>query len=203
VVGDPRAEGVTMGPLASLAQRDEVLRQVGKLSAAGGELVIGSTDAPTVTLAAGATGVASDGAFVAPMLVRFTDASSPALHEVEAFGPVASIVGYGSLDDAVALVARGGGSLVTSVATHDPAVAVVLAGGIAAYNGRVLFLDRDDARSSTGHGSPLPNLVHGGPGRAGGGEELGGERGLHFYMQRTALQGFKGLIEGSFGAGGG
>ncbi|MDQ0893652.1 oxepin-CoA hydrolase/3-oxo-5,6-dehydrosuberyl-CoA semialdehyde dehydrogenase [Agromyces ramosus] len=165
VVGDPRAEGVTMGPLASLTQRDEVLRQVGKLQAAGGELVIGSTDAPGVTLAEGVTGVASDGAFVEPMLLRFTDAASPALHEVEAFGPVASIIGYGSLDEAVALVARGGGSLVTSVATHDPAVAVALAGGIAAYNGRVLFLDRDDARSSTGHGSPLPNLVHGGPGR--------------------------------------
>ena len=123
------------------------------------------------------------------MLLRFADAASPALHEVEAFGPVASIVGYGTLDEATALVARGGGSLVTSVATHDPAVAVALASGIAAYNGRVLFLDRDDARSSTGHGSPLPNLVHGGPGRAGGGEELGGIRAVLHHMQRTAVQG--------------
>ncbi|WP_026378459.1 phenylacetic acid degradation bifunctional protein PaaZ [Agromyces italicus] len=189
VVGDPRAEGVTMGPLASTAQRDEVLRQVGRLTAAGGELVIGSTDAPTVALADGSTGSAPDGAFVAPMLLRFADAASPALHEVEAFGPVSSIVGYGSLAEASALVARGGGSLVTSVATHDPAVAVELASGIAAYNGRVLFLDRDDARTSTGHGSPLPNLVHGGPGRAGGGEELGGIRAVLHHMQRTAVQG--------------
>lgn len=189
VLGDPRAEGVTMGPLASKSQQEEVLRQVGRLEAGGGELVIGSTDAPNVIQADGATGEASDGAFVAPMLLRFPDASSPALHEVEAFGPVSSIVGYGSLDEAVRLVARGGGSLVTSVATHDPEVAVALAGGIAAYNGRVLFLDRDDARSSTGHGSPLPNLVHGGPGRAGGGEELGGIRAVLHHMQRTAVQG--------------
>jgi oxepin-CoA hydrolase/3-oxo-5,6-dehydrosuberyl-CoA semialdehyde dehydrogenase len=189
VLGDPRAEGVTMGPLASIAQRDEVLRQVGRLEAGGGELVIGSTDAPAVTLAGGATGEASDGAFVAPMLLRFADASSPALHEVEAFGPVSSILGYDTTAEAVALVARGGGSLVTSVATHDPEVAVALASGIAAYNGRVLFLDRDDARSSTGHGSPLPNLVHGGPGRAGGGEELGGIRAVLHHMQRTAVQG--------------
>ncbi|MFF2388128.1 phenylacetic acid degradation bifunctional protein PaaZ [Agromyces sp. NPDC058104] len=189
VLGDPRAEGVTMGPLASTAQRDEVLRQVGRLTAAGGELVVGSTEAPAVALADGTTGAAPDGAFVAPMLLRFADASSPALHEVEAFGPVSSIVGYGSLAEASALVARGGGSLVTSVATYDPAVAVELASGIAAYNGRVLFLDRDDARTSTGHGSPLPNLVHGGPGRAGGGEELGGIRAVLHHMQRTAVQG--------------
>ncbi|GAA1797013.1 phenylacetic acid degradation bifunctional protein PaaZ [Agromyces neolithicus] len=189
VVGDPRAEGVTMGPLASTAQRDEVLRQVGRLEQAGGQLVIGSTDVPAVTLADGSTGAAADGAFVAPMLLRFADASSPALHDVEAFGPVASIIGYDSLADATALVARGGGSLVTSVATHDPSVAVELAAGIAAFNGRVLFLDRDDARSSTGHGSPLPNLVHGGPGRAGGGEELGGIRAVLHHMQRTAVQG--------------
>jgi oxepin-CoA hydrolase/3-oxo-5,6-dehydrosuberyl-CoA semialdehyde dehydrogenase len=189
VLGDPRAEGVTMGPLASLTQRDEVLRQVRKLEDAGGELVVGSTEAPRVVHADGATGAASDGAFVAPMLLRFTDATSAALHEVEAFGPVASVVGYASLAEAAALVARGGGSLVTSVATHDPEVAVALASGISAYNGRVLFLDRDDARTSTGHGSPLPNLVHGGPGRAGGGEELGGIRAVLHHMQRTAVQG--------------
>ncbi len=126
---------------------------------------------------------------MAPMLLRFTDATSPAVNEIEAFGPVSSILGYRTLDEAAALVARGGGSLVTSVATHDPEVATTLAAGIAAYNGRVLFLDRDDARSSTGHGSPLPNLVHGGPGRAGGGEELGGIRAVLHHMQRTAVQG--------------
>ncbi|MFF2371503.1 phenylacetic acid degradation bifunctional protein PaaZ [Agromyces sp. NPDC058110] len=189
VVGDPRAEGVTMGPLASLEQRDEVLRQVRRLAEAGGEVVIGSTDAPTVTLADGSTGTAADGAFVAPVMLRFADAASDALHEVEAFGPVSSIVGYDSVEEAVRLVARGGGSLVTSVATHDPSVAVALATGTAAYNGRLLLLDRDDARTSTGHGSPLPNLVHGGPGRAGGGEELGGIRAVLHHMQRTAVQG--------------
>lgn len=189
VIGDPRADGVTMGPLASKTQQQEVLRQIARLEAGGGEVVIGSTDAPSAIQADGATGEASDGAFVAPMLLRFADAASPALHEVEAFGPVASIVGYDSITDAVALVARGGGSLVTSVATHDPEVAMALATGISAYNGRVLFLDRDNARTSTGHGSPLPNLVHGGPGRAGGGEELGGVRAVLHHMQRTAVQG--------------
>lgn len=189
VLGDPRAEGVTMGPLASTAQRDEVLRQVAKLQAAGGEVVIGSTEAPAVTRADGSVGDAPNGAFVAPLMLRFTDAAADALHEVEAFGPVTSVVGYGSTAEAADLVARGGGSLVTSVATHDPAVAVELIGRISAFNGRVLLLDRDDARSSTGHGSPLPNLVHGGPGRAGGGEELGGIRAVLHHMQRTAVQG--------------
>ena len=189
VLGDPRAEGVTMGPLASLAQRDEVLRQVAKLEASGGRVVIGSTDAPEVTRADGTMGRAEDGAFVSPLLLRFDDANDAGVHSIEAFGPVSSILGYGSLDEAADLVARGGGSLVTSVATHDPEVAVALSSRIAAFNGRVLFLDRDDARSSTGHGSPLPQLVHGGPGRAGGGEELGGIRAVLHHMQRTAIQG--------------
>ncbi len=189
VVGDPLADGVTMGPLASTAQRDEVLRQVARLQAAGGEIVIGSTEAPSVTHADGSVGPAPDGAFVAPILLRFADAAAPAVHEVEAFGPVASILPYETTAEAADLVARGGGSLVTSIATHDPAVAVELIGRISAFNGRVLLLDRDDARSSTGHGSPLPNLVHGGPGRAGGGEELGGIRAVLHHMQRTAVQG--------------
>ena len=189
VVGDPRAEGVTMGPLASIAQRDEVLRQVAKLEAAGGEVVIGSTDAPQVTRADGSVGASPDGAFVTPLMLRFADAGSDAVHEVEAFGPVTSVLTYGSTAEAADLVARGGGSLVTSIATHDPAIAVELIGRISAFNGRVLLLDRDDARSSTGHGSPLPNLVHGGPGRAGGGEELGGIRAVLHHMQRTAIQG--------------
>ncbi len=194
VLGNPRAEGVTMGPLASTAQRDEVLRQVARLQDGGGELVIGSTDAPDVRHGDGTEGPAPDGAFLAPMLLRFSDPESAAVNEIEAFGPVSSIVGYRTLDEASALVARGGGSLVTSVATHDPEVAVALATGMAAYNGRVLFLDRDDARSSTGHGSPLPNLVHGGPGRAGGGEELGGIRAVLHHMQRTAVQGSPAML---------
>ncbi|MEI5584099.1 MULTISPECIES: phenylacetic acid degradation bifunctional protein PaaZ [unclassified Agromyces] len=186
VVGDPRTEGVTMGPLASTGQRDEVLRQVRRLQDAGGELVIGSLGAPE--------GVGAEGAFVEPMLLKFADATAPAVHEIEAFGPVASVIAYDSLDDAIELVGRGGGSLVTSVATHDPEVAVALATGIASMNGRLLFLDRDDARSSTGHGSPVPHLVHGGPGRAGGGEELGGMRAVEHHMQRTAVQGSPAML---------
>jgi oxepin-CoA hydrolase/3-oxo-5,6-dehydrosuberyl-CoA semialdehyde dehydrogenase len=189
VLGDPRAEGVTMGPLASLEQRDEVLRQVGKLVDAGGELVIGSLDSPEVVHADGSRGPAPDGAFVTPMMLRFADSGAQAVHDVEAFGPVSSIFGYDSVTDAVELVARGGGSLVTSVATHDPVFAVELTTRISAYNGRVLLLDRDDARSSTGHGSPVPHLVHGGPGRAGGAEELGGIRAVLHHMRRTAIQG--------------
>ncbi|CAH0166523.1 phenylacetic acid degradation bifunctional protein PaaZ [Microbacterium foliorum] len=189
VLGDPRSEGVTMGPLASIAQRDEVLRQVGRLQAAGGRIVVGTTDDPEVRLADGSTGPSPDGAFVAPMLLRFDDAQSEAAHSIEAFGPVSSLLTYDTTADAAALVARGGGSLVTSIATHDPVQAVELAARIAPFNGRMLLLDRDDARSSTGHGSPLPNLVHGGPGRAGGGEELGGIRAVLHHMQRTAVQG--------------
>ena len=189
VLGDPRSEGVTMGPLASIAHRDEVLRQVGRLQAAGGRIVVGTTDDPEVRLADGSTGPSPDGAFVAPMLLRFDDAQSEAAHSIEAFGPVSSLLTYDTTADAAALVARGGGSLVTSIATHDPVQAVELAARIAPFNGRMLLLDRDDARSSTGHGSPLPNLVHGGPGRAGGGEELGGIRAVLHHMQRTAVQG--------------
>lgn len=181
VIGDPRTEGVTMGPLASTEQRDEVLRQVGRLIDAGGRLVIGSPEAPA--------DLPPSGAFVEPMMLRFDDPTTDAVHEIEAFGPVSSIFGYSTVDEAVELVARGGGSLVTSVATHDPEFAVELTSRISAYNGRVLLLDRDDARSSTGHGSPMPHLVHGGPGRAGGGEELGGIRAVLHHMRRTAIQG--------------
>ncbi|MET0714961.1 MAG: phenylacetic acid degradation bifunctional protein PaaZ [Mycetocola sp.] len=189
VLGDPRADGVTMGPLVSLAQRDEVLRQVGKLVDAGGRIVVGSTDAPSARLTDGSTRVAEEGAFLEPLLLQFDDGNADAVHTVEAFGPVSSVIAYDSIPDAVRLVALGGGSLVTSLATHDPAVATEILSGIAALNGRVLLLDRDDARSSTGHGSPVPHLVHGGPGRAGGGEELGGIRAVLHHMQRTAIQG--------------
>ncbi|HEX4443770.1 MAG TPA: phenylacetic acid degradation bifunctional protein PaaZ [Galbitalea sp.] len=189
VIGDPRAEGVTMGPLASTEQRDEVYRQVAKLVDAGGRFVVGSDERPSALRADGTVSADGEGAFVAPMLLRFDDSSAPAVHEVEAFGPVASMLAYDSIDEAIALVGKGGGSLVTSIATHDPAEAVALMSGIASYNGRVLVLDRDDARTSTGHGSPVPHLVHGGPGRAGGGEELGGIRAVLHHMQRTALQG--------------
>ncbi|WAC69258.1 phenylacetic acid degradation bifunctional protein PaaZ [Microbacterium sp. SL75] len=181
VIGDPRAEGVTMGPVVSIEQRDEVLRQVRALAGAGGRFVVGSAEAPS--------GVPADGAFLQPMLFAFADAATPAVNDIEAFGPVASIVEYADVAEAAEIVGRGGGSLVTSVATHDPDVATELLTRMGAMNGRVLFLDRDDARTSTGHGAPVPHLVHGGPGRAGGGEELGGIRSVLHYMQRTAIQG--------------
>jgi oxepin-CoA hydrolase/3-oxo-5,6-dehydrosuberyl-CoA semialdehyde dehydrogenase len=181
LIGDPRADGVTMGPLVSIAQRDEVRRQVRALEEAGGRFVVGSAEAPE--------GLPAEGAFLQPMLLAFADAATPAVNDIEAFGPVASIVEYTDVADAATIVSRGGGSLVTSVATHDPGVATELLTRMGAMNGRVLFLDRDDSHTSTGHGAPVPHLVHGGPGRAGGGEELGGIRSVLHYMQRTAIQG--------------
>lgn len=189
VIGDPHAEGVTMGPLVSTEQRDDVLRQVSRLRAAGATVLYGSTDAPEVTLADGTRGFAPDGSFVAPILLGFDGTAPDEVHEIEAFGPVSTVLTYRTVAEAAELVNRGGGSLVTSVATHDPEVASELVMRIGAYNGRVLVLDRDDAKTSTGHGSPVPHLVHGGPGRAGGGEELGGIRAVLHHMQRTAIQG--------------
>ena len=194
VIGDPRADAVTLGPLVSLAQRDEVLAAVTRLQDAGGRLLLGDVEPPEVTLADGSRGAAPDGAFVAPMLIGFGVDAPSAVHEVEAFGPVASILPYESVAQAAELVNRGGGSLVTSVATNDPGVAAELLTRTAAYNGRLLFLDRDDARTSTGHGAPVPHLVHGGPGRAGGGEELGGIRAVLHHMQRTAVQGSPAML---------
>lgn len=188
VVGDPRAEGVTMGPLVSVAEAHQLMRQVDQLVSAGGEVLIGSLEPPEAVHADGTVGPAPDGAFVAPIVLGFA-ADTPAVHEIEAFGPVTSVLPYDTVGEAADLVARGGGSLVTSVATNDPAVAGELMSRIAPYNGRVLLLDRDDARTSTGHGAPVPHLVHGGPGRAGGGEELGGIRAVLHHMQRTAVQG--------------
>lgn len=183
VVGDPRTEGVTMGALASAEQRAEVLRQVDKLVADGGKIVIGE-------------GQTADegGAFLQPILLHFADAHAARVHDTEAFGPVSSVIGYDTAEEAADLVVRGGGSLVTSVASADPAFVSALTMRTASANGRMLLLDRDDARSSTGHGSPLPMLVHGGPGRAGGGEELGGVRSVFHYMQRTAIQGSPAML---------
>ncbi|WP_417561972.1 phenylacetic acid degradation bifunctional protein PaaZ [Microbacterium sp.] len=189
VVGDPRAAGVTMGPVVSLEQHRQLIGAVDRLVDAGGTVLLGSTDAPDVVRADGTTGPAPDGAFAAPMLIGFGPDAPAVAHEVEAFGPVSALIGYDTVAEAVELVGRGGGSLVTSVATDDSAVAAELLAGIGAYNGRVLFLDSIDARTSTGHGSPVPHLVHGGPGRAGGGEELGGIRAVLHFMQRTAVQG--------------
>ena len=181
-VGDPRAEGVRMGALVSLAQRDAVRDAVRRLAGAG-EIVFGDPERVDVV---GAD--AERGAFVSPVLLRADgDAAEP--HDVEAFGPVSTVMAYDDLDHAVALAVRGRGSLAGSVVTHDPTVARHLVLGLAPWHGRLLVLDRDDAHESTGHGSPLPVLVHGGPGRAGGGEELGGTRAVLHLMQRTAVQG--------------
>ena len=193
VVGDPRAEGVTMGALASLDQLNDVRAAVQAMVDAGGELAYGTLDAPQVTRADGTVGE-SEGAFMSPVLLTWADAEAEAVHSLEAFGPVSSVIGYEDLDDAVRLAAMGAGSLVATVATNDPEAARVLVTGIAAHHGRVLVLNREDAKTSTGHGSPVPHLVHGGPGRAGGGEELGGIRSVLHHMQRTALQGSPNML---------
>lgn len=186
-VGDPRNDDVRVGALVDRVQRAIVLERIEQLAEAG-ELVTTPTGHDLV-------GADEDvGAFVSPTLVRVADAAADAPHEVEAFGPVASLLSYDTLDEAIAIVARGRGSLVSTVCTHDAGVARELTLGIAAHHGRVHVLDRDVARSSTGHGSPMPTLTHGGPGRAGGGEELGGARAVEHYCQRTAVQGSPDLL---------
>lgn len=194
VLGDPRAEGVTMGALASLEQLADVRAAVQSMLDAGGELAYGTLDSPKVTNKDGGVGVVEGGAFMSPVLLSWADAEAEEVHSLEAFGPVSSVIGYTDIDDAVRLAARGGGSLVASVCTNDPEVARQLVTGIAAHHGRVLMLNREDARSSTGHGSPVPHLIHGGPGRAGGGEELGGIRSVLHHMQRTAIQGSPNML---------
>ncbi|NMH98314.1 phenylacetic acid degradation bifunctional protein PaaZ [Pseudonocardia acidicola] len=180
-VGNPAAEGVRMGALAGLEQREEVRRSVKALSDAG-RIVFGDPDTVDVLDAD-----AERGAFVSPLLlVGDPDRAEP--HEVEAFGPVSTVLPYGSTEQVVALAARGQGSLAGSVVTGDTAFARDVVLGVAPWHGRLLVLTRADAQESTGHGSPLPALVHGGPGRAGGGEELGGLRGVLHHMQRTAVQ---------------
>ncbi|MBT2515592.1 phenylacetic acid degradation bifunctional protein PaaZ [Arthrobacter sp. ISL-30] len=199
VLGDPRAEGVTMGALASVEQLEGVRAAVQAMLDAGGELAYGTLDSPSVTKADGTSGVVDSGAFMSPVVLSWADAEAEEVHSLEAFGPVSSVVGYSDLDDAVRLAARGGGSLVATVCTNDPAMAQSLVTGIAAHHGRVLMLNREDARTSTGHGSPVPHLVHGGPGRAGGGEELGGIRSVLHHMQRTAIQGSPNMLTGVTG----
>jgi len=182
VVGDPRREEVRMGPLAGAGQRREVLARIAQLRR---EADIVSEAMPDLL---GAD--REQGAFVAPTLLHCRKpAAAHAAHTVEAFGPVCTLMPYASLAEAVAFARRGEGSLVSSVFTADDAVARELVLGLAPFHGRLLIVNRDCAKESTGHGSPLPGLVHGGPGRAGGGEELGGLRGVLHYMQRTALQG--------------
>jgi oxepin-CoA hydrolase / 3-oxo-5,6-dehydrosuberyl-CoA semialdehyde dehydrogenase len=183
-VGDPRVEGVRMGALVSRAQLADVREKVAELSKLA-PIVFGDPDKVSL-LGEGL----EQGAFISPILMRSDDPwRADALHEVEAFGPVSTLMPYKDLDDAVALANHGKGSLVASAFTYDGEVARELVLGSASFHGRMVFIDRDCARESTGHGSPLPVLTHGGPGRAGGGEELGGIRAVKHFMQRTALQG--------------
>lgn len=188
-VGLPGDKTTRMGALASLAQRDDVRAAIARLQA-GAEIVAGDPDVVRL-----ASGDAERGAFLNPVLLYADDPlGADAVHEVEAFGPVATLLPYDSPDQAVEIAALGKGSLVSSLFTNAPDVAEEIVLGLAPFHGRVMIGNRDSAKSSTGHGSPLPMLVHGGPGRAGGGEELGGMRGLHHYMQRSAVQGTPRLL---------
>ncbi|MEU4806015.1 phenylacetic acid degradation bifunctional protein PaaZ [Actinosynnema sp. NPDC023587] len=182
VIGNPANETVRMGALAGLEQREEVRRSLKALLAAG-EVVYGSPDTVEVVDAD-----AERGAFLSPVLLK-ADPDLPQPHEVEAFGPVATLLPYSGAAHAVELAARGAGSLVGSVVSFDTSFVREVVLGVAPWHGRLLVLDREDAEESTGHGSPLPSLVHGGPGRAGGGEEMGGIRGVLHHLQRTAVQG--------------
>lgn len=189
VVGDPSVEGVKMGALASHAQQADVTERVNALLA-GSELLFGARDG----FAPRGEGVA-EGAFFAPTLLRAHDPHAEGgAHDIEAFGPVSTLMAYEDLDEAVALAARGKGSLVASLVTKDLAVAARVVPVMGALHGRVHILDRESAAESTGHGSPLPMLKHGGPGRAGGGEELGGLRAVKHYLQRTAVQGSPSML---------
>jgi oxepin-CoA hydrolase/3-oxo-5,6-dehydrosuberyl-CoA semialdehyde dehydrogenase len=183
-LGNPAVEGVRWGPLANRGQVDEVRKSVEQIKA-GAEVVYGNPDDFSVTGADRAKG-----AFFPAMLLHCAsplDRSEP--HDIEAFGPVNTVMPYGSVDEAIELARRGRGSLCGSLVTADDRVARDVALGVAAWHGRLLLLNRHSAKESTGHGSPLPHLVHGGPGRAGGGEEMGGVRGVMHFMQRCALQG--------------
>ena len=191
-VGDPREADTRMGALVNLAQCDDVRARIAELEAAGARIVAGdpSADSPI-----------TGGAFLSPVLMRTDDPwQCAAAHDVEPFGPVSTIMPYKDLDDAIALANRGRGSLVLSLFTHDGPTARDFVLGTAAFHGRMLVIDRTNAAESTGHGSPLPVLTHGGPGRAGGGEEMGGVRGVKHYMQRTALQSSPAMIAAITGA---
>ena len=187
-IGDPSVEGVRMGPLASKAQVRDVGAAAERIRASS-ELVYGGGDFNVV-------GADRDkGSFFAPMLLACADPfNRREAHDIEAFGPVNTIMPYRDLDEAIELAKLGRGSLCGSLITGDASVARKIIVGVAPYHGRLMVLDRTSAKESTGHGSPLPNLVHGGPGRAGGGEEMGGARGVLHYMQRTAVQGSPSMV---------
>lgn len=188
-IGNPLNEKVRMGALAGQTQKNEVKQQVQKLLASS-QMVYGSLDSVEVVDAD-----PNKGAFLSPvLLLNEKPLSSNEVHEVEAFGPVSTIMPYKTLEEAIDLSKKGKGSLCSSIVTANDKEAREYVLGAATHHGRILVLNADCAKESTGHGSPLPLLVHGGPGRAGGGEEMGGIRGVKHYMQRTALQGSPGTI---------
>jgi len=183
-IGDPGAEGVRMGPLAGISQRNEVRERVQQL-AKSQDIVIGDMEHFEV--------IGADkekGAFLPPLVFLNNDPFNKTdCHNIEAFGPVSTLMPYNTLDEAIALAKMGKGSLVGSLITQDDDVAKEFVLGAASMHGRILILNNDCAKESTGHGSPMPLLVHGGPGRAGGGEEMGGKRGVLHYLHRVAVQG--------------
>tara|TARA_R110002072_G_scaffold534_7_gene4169 strand:- start:69538 stop:71577 length:2040 start_codon:yes stop_codon:yes gene_type:complete len=183
LIGDPTTEGVRMGPLAGASQKEEVLGKIEELKKSC-ELLYHNTDLKLLS------GDLEKGAFISPTLLLAKDAlNNKAAHSIEAFGPVTTLFAYKGADQAIELARLGEGSLVGSLVSADDKWATEVAIGMASHHGRIVILNKDCAKESTGHGSPLPNLVHGGPGRAGGGEEMGGMRGIKHYMQRSAIQG--------------
>jgi oxepin-CoA hydrolase/3-oxo-5,6-dehydrosuberyl-CoA semialdehyde dehydrogenase len=183
-IGDPSVEGVRMGALATRLQVERVHASVKQL-ALSQDIVFGSLDEFEVTGADKNTG-----AFMSPILFLNSDPFNKTdVHDIEAFGPVSTIMPYKTIDDAIELAKMGKGSLVSSIVTPDNKEATEYVVGAASMHGRILVLNKDCAKESTGHGSPMPLLTHGGPGRAGGGEEMGGKRGVLHYLQRTAIQG--------------
>ncbi|MBW0160400.1 MAG: phenylacetic acid degradation bifunctional protein PaaZ [Sediminibacterium sp. Gen4] len=188
-IGNPLNDKVRMGSLAGELQRVEVKAQVQKLLASS-QLIYGSLDSVQVIDAD-----AEKGAFMSPLLLLNENPfQSKEVHEIEAFGPVSTLMPYDHVEDAIQLAKMGKGSLVSSIVTADKNIAKSYVLGAGMYHGRILVLNSDCAKESTGHGSPLPLLVHGGPGRAGGGEEMGGIRGVKHYMQRVAIQGSPDMI---------
>ena len=188
-IGNPENEKVKMGSLAGLAQREEVREQVKKLLASS-QLIYGSLDSVQLIDAD-----AVKGAFLSPLLLlNDSPFTSEEPHTIEAFGPVSTLMPYKHPDDVIELAKKGNGSLCSSVVTADAAIARNYVLGAGTWHGRILILNNECAKESTGHGSPLPLLVHGGPGRAGGGEEMGGIRGIKHYMQRVAVQGSPSMI---------
>ena len=188
-IGNPLNEKVRMGSLAGEAQRREVKEQVQKLLASS-QIIYGSMDSVELIDAD-----ANKGAFMSPiLLLNDHPLNSKEVHEVEAFGPVSTLMPYQTIEEAIILAKMGKGSLVSSIVTADKKIAKQYVLGAGTYHGRILILNDQCAKESTGHGSPLPLLVHGGPGRAGGGEEMGGLRGVKHYMQRVAIQGSPDMI---------